>query len=170
MDLSKYNVRGVLSRLGIGETNPGATTGTAWLKTSGDVTESVSPIDGKGIAKVTNANADEYEQVIRTAQEAFGKWKTWPAPQRGEVVRQIGLALREAKDDLGFLVSFEMGKILQEGLGEVQEMIDICDFAVGQARQLYGFTMQSERPQHRMYDQYHPLGIVGVAAADSRGS
>jgi aldehyde dehydrogenase (NAD+) len=165
MDLLKYDVKGVLTRLGIKELNPGATTGTAWLKTSGDVTESVSPVDGKTIAKVTNANAEEYEQVIQAAQKAFEEWKTWPAPRRGEVVRQIGLALREAKDNLGFLVSLEMGKILQEGLGEVQEMIDICDFAVGQARQLYGFTMQSERPQHRMYDQYHPLGIVGVVSA-----
>lgn len=165
MDLSKYDVKGVLSRLGIKETNSGATTGMNWLKTSGDITESVSPIDGKVIAKITNANADEYEQVIEVAQAGFEQWKTWPAPARGEVVRQIGLALRESKDDLGFLVSLEMGKIYQEGLGEVQEMIDICDFAVGQARQLYGFTMQSERPKHRMYDQYHPLGIVGVVSA-----
>lgn len=165
MDLSKYDIKGVLSRLGINALNPGATTGTTWLDTSGDVTESVSPIDGRGIAKVTNANTGEYEQVIQAAAKAFEQWKTWPAPRRGEVVRQIGLALREAKNDLGFLVSLEMGKIYQEGLGEVQEMIDICDFAVGQARQLYGFTMQSERPQHRMYDQYHPLGIVGVVSA-----
>jgi aldehyde dehydrogenase (NAD+) len=165
MDMSKYDVNGVLSRLGIKDVNPGATTGTSWVKTSGDVTESISPVDGKAIAKVTNANAEEYELVVEQAQKGFEEWKTWPAPQRGEVVRQIGLALRESKDDLGFLVSLEMGKIFQEGLGEVQEMIDICDFAVGQARQLYGFTMQSERPQHRMYDQYHPLGIVGVVSA-----
>ncbi len=165
MDISKYDVKGVFSRLGINEINPGATTGTSWLKTSGNITESVSPVDGKVIAKVTNANIEEYEQVIRKAQEGFKEWKTWPAPARGEVVRQIGLALRDAKNDLGFLVSLEMGKILQEGLGEVQEMIDICDFAVGQARQLYGFTMQSERPLHRMYDQYHPLGIVGVVSS-----
>jgi len=165
MNLSKYDIKGTLSRLGIKEINPGATTGTTWLKTSGDVTESISPVDGKVIARVTNANAEEYEKVIQTAQKGFEEWRTWPAPRRGEVVRQIGLALREAKDDLGFLVSLEMGKIYQEGLGEVQEMIDICDFAVGQARQLYGFTMQSERPQHRMYDQYHPLGIVGVVSA-----
>jgi aldehyde dehydrogenase (NAD+) len=165
MDLTKYDVRGVLSRLGIKDTNSGATTGTSWLSTSGDVTESVSPINGKGIAKVINANAREYEQVIQAAHEAFGVWKIWPAPRRGEVVRKIGLALREAKNDLGFLVSLEMGKILQEGLGEVQEMIDICDLAVGQSRQLYGFTMQSERPKHRMYDQYHPLGVVGVVSA-----
>jgi aldehyde dehydrogenase (NAD+) len=155
----------VLSRLGIKEVNPGATTGQYWLDTTGDVTSSVSPIDGKLIAKVSNATREEYESVISKAEEAFAEWKTVPAPQRGEVVRQIGLALRESKEDLGFLVTLEMGKIYQEGLGEVQEMIDICDFAVGQSRQLYGFTMQSERPQHRMYDQYHPLGIVGLVTA-----
>ena len=165
MDLKKYDIPGVLSRLGIRETNQGATTGTRWLETSGDVTESISPINGQGIAKIVNAAAPEYDQVIQTADSAFKTWRTWPAPRRGEVVRQIGLALREAKNDLGFLVSLEMGKILQEGLGEVQEMIDICDFAVGQARQLYGYTMQSERPGHRMYDQYHPLGVVGVVSA-----
>jgi aldehyde dehydrogenase (NAD+) len=165
MDLSKYDVKGVLDRLGIKDINSGATTGTKWLQTSGTLTGSVSPIDGNTIAEVTNASKEEYEQVIRTAATAFETWKTWPAPQRGEVVRQIGLALRDAKEDLGFLVTLEMGKIYQEGLGEVQEMIDICDFAVGQARQLYGFTMQSERPKHRMYDQYHPLGIVGVVSA-----
>jgi aldehyde dehydrogenase (NAD+) len=165
MDLSEYDVKGVLDRLGIKEINSGATTGTRWMKTSGTITGSVSPIDGNTIAEVNNASADEYEQVIQTAAEAFEVWKTWPAPRRGEVVRQIGLALRDAKEDLGFLVTLEMGKIYQEGLGEVQEMIDICDFAVGQARQLYGFTMQSERPKHRMYDQYHPLGIVGVVSA-----
>ena len=165
MELSKHDVKGVLDRLGINEINYGATTGTRWIETSGTITRSTSPIDGNTIAEVTNASADEYEQVIQIAAEAFEVWKTWPAPRRGEVVRQIGLALRDAKEDLGFLVSLEMGKIYQEGLGEVQEMIDICDFAVGQARQLYGFTMQSERPQHRMYDQYHPLGIVGVVSA-----
>ena len=165
MDLSNYDIKGVLARLGINKVNSGATTGTKWLNTSGTVTGSVSPIDGNVIAEVTNASTDEYEQVIQTAAEAFEVWKTWPAPRRGEVVRQIGLALRDAKEDLGFLVTLEMGKIYQEGLGEVQEMIDICDFAVGQARQLYGFTMQSERPKHRMYDQYHPLGIVGVVSA-----
>jgi aldehyde dehydrogenase (NAD+) len=165
MDLLKYDVKRVLDRLGIKEMNPGATTGTRWIETSGKVTQSVSPIDGNLIAEVTNANVEEYKQVIQMAAEAFEVWKTWPAPRRGEIVRQIGLALRDAKEDLGFLVTLEMGKIYQEGLGEVQEMIDICDFAVGQARQLYGFTMQSERQQHRMYDQYHPLGIVGVVSA-----
>ena len=155
----------VLNRLGIQNVNPGATTGQNWLDTKGDVTESVSPIDGDVIARVTNATVEDYETVIKTAEEAFATWKSVPAPTRGEVVRQIGLALRESKEDLGFLVSLEMGKIYQESLGEVQEMIDICDFAVGQSRQLYGFTMQSERPLHRMYDQYHPLGIVGLVTA-----
>ncbi len=158
-------VIGVLARLGIKEVNPGASTGLNWLDTTGDVTESVSPIDGEVIAKVNNATTGEYEEVMNKAAEAFSTWKSHPAPGRGEVVRQIGLALRESKDDLGFLVSLEMGKIFQEGLGEVQEMIDICDFAVGQSRMLYGYTMQSERPQHRMYDQYHPLGIVGLVTA-----
>ncbi|MEN8228024.1 MAG: aldehyde dehydrogenase family protein [Bacteroidota bacterium] len=161
----KDKVISVLNRLGIQNVNPGATTGQNWLDTKGDVTSSVSPIDGETIATVTNATADDYEKVIRTAEEAFKTWKTVPAPIRGEVVRQIGLALRESKEDLGFLVTLEMGKIYQEGLGEVQEMIDICDFAVGQSRQLYGSTMQSERPQHRMYDQYHPLGIVGLVTS-----
>ncbi len=155
----------VLNRVGIKYLNPGATTGQSWLDTKGDITSSISPIDGEIIATVSNATTDDYERVIRTAEEAFKSWKTIPAPQRGEVVRQIGLALRESKEDLGFLVTMEMGKIYQEGLGEVQEMIDICDFAVGQSRQLYGYTMQSERPQHRMYDQYHPLGIVGLVTA-----
>ncbi|MCK5068432.1 MAG: aldehyde dehydrogenase family protein [Bacteroidales bacterium] len=155
----------VLNRLGIKDVNSGATTGQEWINTEGDVTSSVSPIDGEIIARVTNATTEDYEGVIRTAEKAFSTWKLVPAPQRGEVVRQIGLALRESKEDLGFLVTLEMGKIYQEGLGEVQEMIDICDFAVGQSRQLYGFTMQSERPHHRMYDQYHPLGIVGLVTS-----
>jgi aldehyde dehydrogenase (NAD+) len=161
----KDQIEQVLKRLGISEMNPGATTGQVWLNTSGDVTSSISPIDGEFIAKVKNATTEEYESVIDKASEAFSSWKSVPAPARGEVVRQIGLALRESKEDLGFLVTLEMGKIYQEGLGEVQEMIDICDFAVGQSRQLYGYTMQSERPQHRMYDQYHPLGIVGLVTA-----
>ena len=152
----------VLKRLGIEDVNPGATTGTKWLDTEGKESASVSPVDGKEIAKVKTASLDDYEKVMEKAQEAFMVWRKVPAPARGEVVRQIGLALRESKDDLGYLVSLEMGKIYQEGKGEVQEMIDICDFAVGQSRQLYGFTMQSERKDHRMYDQYHPLGIVGL--------
>lgn len=161
----KEKTREVLKRLGIEEVNSGATTGTEWFKTGGDLTSSFSPVDGSEIARVKNAGTEDYEAIMKKAAEAFEEWKTIPAPLRGEVVRQIGLALREAKADLGYLVSLEMGKIYQEGLGEVQEMIDICDFAVGQSRQLYGFTMQSERPQHRMYDQYHPLGIVGLVTA-----
>jgi len=161
----KDRIGQVLDRLGIREVNPGVTTGIEWMKTKGDITSSVSPIDGEVIAKVTNATTGDYESVIKTAQKAFSTWKTVPAPRRGEVVRQIGLALREFKEDLGFLVTLEMGKIYQEGMGEVQEMIDICDFAVGQSRQLYGYTMQSERLEHRMYDQYHPLGILGLVTA-----
>ena len=161
----KKKVEAVLSRLGIKDINPGATTGTKWFDTDGATTSSTSPIDGEVIAKVVNASADDYEKIISTALKAFEEWKKLPAPSRGEVVRLIGLALRESKEDLGFLVSLEMGKVYQEGLGEVQEMIDICDFAVGQSRQLYGYTMQSERPNHRMYDQYHPLGIVGLITA-----
>ncbi len=154
--------REVLKRLGIKEVNPGATTGTKWFDTEGKESVSISPIDGKEIAKVKTANLDDYEKIMQKAQEAFKVWRKVPAPARGEVVRQIGLALREHKDDLAYLVSLEMGKILQEGKGEVQEMTDICDFAVGQSRQLYGFTMPSERKDHRMYDQYHPLGVVGL--------
>jgi len=152
----------VLNRLGISEINNGASTGTEWIDTNSALKSSVSPIDGGVIAKVKSASVEDYELIMKKAGEAFNSWRKIPAPQRGEVVRQIGLALRKFKDDLGYLVSLEMGKILQEGKGEVQEMIDICDFAVGQSRQLYGFTMQSERKDHRMYDQYHPLGIVGL--------
>lgn len=155
----------VLGRLGIDALNSGVCTGTKWFDTKGDVTDSISPVDGQCIASVINASSENLEEVILTAEKAFQEWKQLPAPHRGEIVRLIGLALREAKDDLGYLVSLEMGKIYQEGLGEVQEMIDICDFAVGQSRMLYGYTMQSERPSHRMYDQYHPLGIVGLITA-----
>jgi len=152
----------VLKRLGIKELNSGVSTGTQWFETQGDVTSSISPIDGNPIAQIKNASIDDYEMIVGKAQEAFKVWRTWPAPKRGEIVRQIGEALRENKEDLGYLVSLEMGKIYQEGLGEVQEMIDICDFAVGQSRMLNGFTMHSERNEHRMYDQYHPVGIVGL--------
>ncbi|KPK88231.1 MAG: aldehyde dehydrogenase [Bacteroides sp. SM23_62_1] len=152
----------MLGRLGIRENNPGATTGTEWIDTSGIVTESISPINGKSIAAIRNVTPDEFERVMHNAWQAFQVWRNIPAPRRGEVVRQIGNVLRDYKDDLGKLVTLEMGKIIQEGLGEVQEMIDICDFAVGQSRQLYGYTMQSERPRHKMYEQYHPLGIVGL--------
>ena len=149
-------------RLGLIDLNSGVTTGTHWFEAKGDVSQSISPIDNSLLGSVKNASLEDYEDIIVKAQEAFKTWRDVPAPKRGEIVRQIGLALREAKEDLGLLVSLEMGKIYQEGLGEVQEMIDICDFAVGQSRLLNGFTMHSERSNHRMYDQYHPLGIVGL--------
>jgi aldehyde dehydrogenase (NAD+) len=152
----------ILRKSGISEINSGVCTGTDWFDPKGEVTSSETPIDGSIIAKVRNATLEDYEKVMKTAQEAFIVWRSVPAPKRGEIVRQIGMAVREAKDDLGYLVSLEMGKIYTEGLGEVQEMIDLCDFAVGQSRQLYGFTMRSERAEHRMFDQYHPLGIVGL--------
>jgi aldehyde dehydrogenase (NAD+) len=161
----QINIKEELKKLGIENVNSGVCTGTVWKKTSGKVVESFSPSDGEKIASVQQAGLEDYREVIETAKEAFKSWRTWPAPKRGEIVRQIGLELRKYKEPLGKLVSHEMGKIYQEGLGEVQEMIDICDFAVGQSRQLYGFTMHSERPKHRMYDQYHPLGIVGVVSA-----
>jgi aldehyde dehydrogenase (NAD+) len=162
MTTKEFNIQELLERLGIQDINSGVTTGTEWLDTDGALTSSVSPIDGNEIANVKNATLDDYEKVIAKAQDAFNVWREIPAPKRGEIVRQIGLAIREAKEDLGKLVTLEMGKIYQEGLGEVQEMIDICDFAVGQSRLLNGFTMHSERRNHRMYDQYHPIGLVGL--------
>jgi aldehyde dehydrogenase (NAD+) len=152
----------VLKRLGIEKVNAGASTGLDWFATKGDENISISPIDNKEIARVVSASVEDYEAIVDKAQQAFQVWRELPAPQRGEVVRQIGNALREHKQDLGYLITLEMGKIYQEGLGEVQEMIDICDFAVGQSRLLNGFTMHSERVHHRMYDQYHPIGIVGL--------
>ena len=154
-----------LKTLNIQANNNGASTGMNWLKSKGEKLHSYSPVDGKLIASVNCADAATYETVIKKAQQAFLEWRSWPAPKRGEIVRQVGEALRNYKEPLGKLVSYEMGKSLQEGLGEVQEMIDICDFAVGLSRQLYGLTMHSERPGHRMYEQYHPLGIVGVISA-----
>ncbi|MBI9073317.1 MAG: aldehyde dehydrogenase family protein [Melioribacteraceae bacterium] len=155
-----------LKELGIKEKNQGASTGLKWNETQDQGELKVySPVDGKYIASVYQSSEEDYDNVVKTAHEAFKKWRKVPAPQRGEVVRQVGLALRKFKEPLGKLVSYEMGKSLQEGFGEVQEMIDICDFAVGQSRQLYGFTMHSERPNHRMYDQYHPLGVVGTISA-----
>jgi len=155
-----------LKNLGIEETNYGTSTGQSFLGADGsEKIASYTPIDGTHIADTTITTEEEYDQVIEKAQQAFKAWRMTPAPQRGEIVRQIGLELRAHKEDLGKLVSYEMGKIYQEGLGEVQEMIDICDFAVGLSRQLYGLTMQSERPQHRMYEQWHPLGICGIISA-----
>ncbi len=151
-----------LKNLGIEAINPGASTGSIWLDTKGDETSSYSPVDGSLIAKVKNATLDDYEHLVTKAQEAYLKWRIIPAPKRGLVVHQIGEALKVNKEKLGYLVSLEMGKIYEEGLGEVQEMIDICEFAVGQSRLLNGATMHSERQFHRMYDQYHPIGIVGI--------
>ncbi|MDQ6655414.1 MAG: aldehyde dehydrogenase family protein, partial [Verrucomicrobiota bacterium] len=148
----------VLEKLGIAEENPGAFDGE-W-RGSGAMIEKFSPIDGKLLARVRTASDEEYERTVTRAQEAFLKWRTTPGPVRGETVRQLGDALRQAKGDLAKLVTLEMGKIIAEGEGEVQEMIDICDFAVGQSRMLYGLTIQSERPSHRLMEQWHPLGIV----------
>lgn len=154
-----------LSALQVQAKNKGVSTGQKWIAGKGKLIESYSPVDGKLIGTVSSTDEAGYEAVIKTAQAAFIEWRTWPAPKRGEIVRQIGEELRTHKNDLGALVSYEMGKSLQEGLGEVQEMIDICDFAVGLSRQLHGLTMHSERPGHRMYEQYHPLGIVGIISA-----
>jgi aldehyde dehydrogenase (NAD+) len=163
--LTDYQISEMLKTLGIEKINHGATTGTKWFQTKGEIIESYSPADGSLIASVQQATTEDYEQIIEKAQEAFKTWRMIPAPKRGEIVRQMGDALRQYKEPLGKLVSYEMGKIYQEGLGEVQEMIDICDFAVGLSRQLYGLTMHSERSRHRMYEQYHPLGIIGVISA-----
>ena len=154
-----------LNALQIGTMNQGVSTGTRWISTGGETIDSFSPVDSKKIAAVQTADKAGYEAVMQQAEEAFKTWRLVPAPKRGEIVRQIGDALRAKKDHLGKLVSYEMGKSLQEGYGEVQEMIDICDFAVGLSRQLHGLTMHSERPAHRMYEQYHPLGIVGIISA-----
>ncbi len=160
-----HGIGKVLDELGLSGIMNGATTGENWIKTSGDALDSYSPCDGALIGQVKQASAADYEEVMKTACKAFPEWRMWPAPRRGEVVRQMGDALRKYKEPLGKLVSYEMGKSYQEGLGEVQEMIDICDFAVGLSRQLYGLTMHSERPLHRMYEQYHPLGPIGIISA-----
>ena len=154
-----------LKALKIEAVNKGVSTGTQWINTKGETIDSFSPVDGKKISSVISADKASYDTVIKKAEEAFKTWRLMPAPKRGEIVRQIGEALREYKEPLGKLVSYEMGKSLQEGYGEVQEMIDICDFAVGLSRQLHGLTMHSERPSHRMYEQYHPLGIIGIISA-----
>ncbi len=153
-----------LKKLKLKKKNNGTSTG---LKSTASKTyiDSYSPVDGKYIGSVSVTTKAEYEKVVKTSQKAFETWRTIPAPKRGEIVRQYGNELRKYKDELGKLVSYEMGKSLQEGWGEVQEMIDICDFAVGLSRQLYGLTMHSERPLHRMYEQWHPLGIVGIISA-----
>lgn len=158
------NIEPVLTKLGLKKMNEGTSTGKHFFG-SGPVLDSYSPVNGEMIASVTTTTAEDYERVISAASEAFKTWRTMPAPKRGEIVRQYGERLRAYKQELGMLVSYEMGKSLQEGLGEVQEMIDICDFAVGLSRQLYGLTMHSERPGHRMYEQWHPIGIVGIISA-----
>ncbi len=163
--MKNFGIKEALQSLGIKKSNPGVSTGSKWYRSTGATIKSYSPADGKLIGSVKSADPKTFEKVVDVAQEAFLEWRKWPAPQRGEVVRQIGLALRKYKQPLGKLVSYEMGKSYQEGLGEVQEMIDICDFAVGLSRQLHGLTMHSERPDHRMYEQYHPLGVVGIISA-----
>lgn len=158
-------MQNILKNLGLTELNQGVSTGAEWFDTKGKVNTSSSPVDGKVIARVQTATLEDYETVVKKAQEAYKEWRMTPAPLRGEIVRQIGNALRKHKDDLGALVAYEMGKIFQEGLGEVQEMIDICDFAVGQSRLINGVALQSERPMHRLSEQYHPIGIVGIVTS-----
>jgi len=158
-------MKAFLEQLQIAADNKGAATGKQWMECSGAIIQSFSPVDGQLIGSVQSCDAITYQQVAAQAQEAFAKWRIFPAPKRGDIVRQVGEELRRRKESLGMLVSYEMGKSLQEGMGEVQEMIDICDFAVGLSRQLYGLTMQSERPDHRMYEQWHPVGIVGIISA-----
>ena len=162
--MSTQNIQKHLANLGLTSVEIGTAIGSRFIS-GNDVISSFSPVDGEKIATVSCTSDQDYETVINEAQKAFTEWRKIPAPKRGEMVRQFGEALREKKQDLGVLVAYEMGKSLQEGLGEVQEMIDICDFAVGLSRQLHGLTMHSERPLHRMYEQYHPLGIVGIISA-----
>ena len=163
--MAVINIQSVLKQLSLSSVNKGVSIGNHWLPDSKKYIISHSPVDGKVIGKVSVASAKDYNTVIESAELAFKEWRTLPAPKRGEVVRQIGEELRKYKEPLGQLVSYEMGKSLEEGLGEVQEMIDIADFAVGLSRQLHGLTMHSERFKHRMYEQYHPLGVVGIISA-----
>ncbi|WP_299177086.1 aldehyde dehydrogenase family protein [uncultured Chryseobacterium sp.] len=162
--IKDFGIEKTLKNLGIKGENKGTSIGGKFFA-SGKIIESFSPVDGRLIAKIKTSGESDYDKVIESAQKAFQEFRLIPAPKRGEIVRQLSQKLREYKEDLGKLVSYEMGKSLQEGLGEVQEMIDICDFAVGVSRQLHGYTMHSERPGHRMYEQYHPLGIVGIITA-----
>jgi aldehyde dehydrogenase (NAD+) len=164
--IMSLNISAILNRLHINDINAAFSTGSEWNSSDDAILKDIiSPVDGQKIASVKIATKTDYDAVVEQAAKAFKTWRTVPAPKRGEIVREIGNALRSKKEDLGKLVSYEMGKSLQEGYGEVQEMIDIADFAVGLSRQLYGLTMHSERPQHRMYEQYHPLGIVGIISA-----
>lgn len=162
----KTDIKPILRDLGIDTHNGAFSTGAVWgAADDAEILESFSPVDGKLIASAKLATAADFEKVVAEAEKAFKYWRSVPAPKRGDIIRQFGDALRDKKHHLGTLVSYEMGKSLQEGLGEVQEMIDICDFALGQSRQLYGLTMHSERPQHRMYEQWHALGVVGIISA-----
>jgi aldehyde dehydrogenase (NAD+) len=158
------DIKSTLQLLGVNKVNNGSSIGSVSFG-DGELFESISPVDGSTIGSVTKTTSNEYEKIIQSASSAFKDWRLKPAPLRGEIVRQYGEKLRKYKQPLGELVSYEMGKSLQEGLGEVQEMIDICDFAVGLSRQLHGLTMHSERPGHRMYEQYHPIGVVGIISA-----
>lgn len=160
----KFGIKKALKDLGIEDTNNGTSTGKEFFG-SGELIESFSPVDGALIGKVKSTTKEDYEKVMIAATDAFKTWRKLPSPQRGEIVRKFNDELRRLKEPLGKLVSYEMGKSYQEGLGEVQEMIDICDFAVGLSRQLHGLTMHSERPGHRMYEQYHPMGVVGIISA-----
>ena len=160
----QFGMKEALAQLGVKAINEGTSTGVKHFS-NGEILESYSPVDGQLIASLKTSTAADYEKVMQSATEAFKTFRLMPAPQRGEIVRQFGEKLRKNKEALGKLVSYEMGKSLQEGYGEVQEMIDICDFAVGLSRQLHGLTMHSERLGHRMYEQYHPLGVVGIISA-----
>ena len=164
MNISEFGINQSLNTLGVNKNNLGSSTGSDFFA-SGENIQSFSPVDGELIGTVQATTKEDYEKIIKTASNAFKQWRDKTAPERGEVVRQFGNKLRDFKEPLGKLVSYEMGKSYQEGLGEVQEMIDICDFAVGLSRQLHGLTMHSERPGHRMYEQYHSLGTVGIISA-----
>ncbi len=155
----------IISTFGLSNTQPAVMDGVESYGSGSGVFKISSPVDGKELGKNAKASKADYEKLVKTSQAAFKVWRTMPAPKRGEIVRQYGDTLRDNKDALGALVSWEMGKSLQEGLGEVQEMIDICDFAVGLSRQLYGLSMHSERSEHRMYEQWHPIGVVGIISA-----
>ena len=160
-----FEMENILNNLNIDPNHPGSSTGLQWMRSGGELITSRSPVDGKVIGEVESTTRKHYDDIMESAMGAFKVWRLIPAPKRGEVVRQFGEELRKHKNNLGRLVSYEMGKSFQEGLGEVQEMIDICDFAVGLSRQLCGITLHSERSKHRMYEQYHPLGVVGIISA-----
>ena len=161
----KININSILKELNLSKNNFGTSSGKNWIEVSGNLRKVFSPVDGNLISSIIETDEKNYHKIVLSSKKAFKDWRKIPAPKRGEIVRQIGNELRKKKNALGALVSYEMGKSLQEGLGEVQEMIDICDFSVGLSRQLYGLSMHSERPNHRMYEQWHPLGVVGIISA-----